>query len=308
MRDEDCVALLAWLLPRLGLRWAGFRAVRKQVCKRISRRLAELHLSDGREYRSYLESHPEEWAVADSFCTVTISSFNRDSEVFAFLGRVVLPELATRLTARGESELRAWSAGCASGEEAYTLALVWHFLVAASYPDVSLQVVGTDIDPHLLKRAEAACYTAGAVKHVPRAWLADAFDEEHGVYRLKAPYKAEIGFGLHDLRQGAVGGSFHLITCRNVAFTYFGLEQQSAAAMTLHGSLCDGGALVLGREEKLPPGTIGFSTWSDRHAVYRRGLEARGTGDYPRGIGSSSSFSNSVSQRSKPWVSMHSTV
>jgi chemotaxis protein methyltransferase CheR len=270
MRDDDCVALLTWLLPRLGLRWAGFRAVRKQVCKRIARRLAELCLSDGREYRSYLENHPEEWAVADSFCTVTISSFNRDSEVFGFLGRVVLPELATGAAARGESELKAWSAGCASGEEPYTLALVWHFLVATRFPRLDLQVVGTDIDPHLLERAKAACYTGGAVKHVPRAWLADAFDEEHGLYRLKAAYKARISFRSHDLRHSPVGGSFHLISCRNVAFTYFGLEQQAAAAWTLCGSLCDGGALVLGRKEKLPPGTIGFSTWSDRHAVYRK--------------------------------------
>jgi chemotaxis protein methyltransferase CheR len=270
MRDDDCVALLTWLLPRLGLRWAGFRAVRRQVCKRIARRLAELRLADGREYRAYLESHPEEWAIADSFCTVTISTFYRDHEIFAFLGERVLPELAARAGARGEVVLRAWSVGCASGEEPYTLALIWDFLLAERFPGLGLQVLGTDVDPRLLERAEIARYTASAVKHLPRDWLAKAFEAEHGVYRLKPAHKEHVRFERHDLRLGSMGGPYHLIACRNVAFTYFGPEQQCAASRTLAGSLRDGGALVLGRGETLPPGASGFTLWPETHAIYRK--------------------------------------
>src|SRR5262245_46489236 len=122
MKDADCVALLQWALPRLALRWEGFRNVRGQVCKRIARRTAELGLGPIAASRPYLEAHPEEWSFVEGLCRVTISRFFRDRGVFDRLRLEILPELAV---ARSEGAVRAWSAGCASGEEPYTLAIVW---------------------------------------------------------------------------------------------------------------------------------------------------------------------------------------
>ena len=122
MNDAECVEFLRWALPRLRMRWAGFRKVRRQVCRRVERPVRELGLADIGVYRTVLESTPGEWRRLDVLCHVTISRFYRDRGVFQFLERNVLPELAERAVARGAA-VEAWSVGCASGEEPYSLVL-----------------------------------------------------------------------------------------------------------------------------------------------------------------------------------------
>ncbi len=134
MKDTDCVAFLQWALPRMHLRWPGFRKVRRQVCRRIQQRLQTLGLCDLRAYRDYLERHTEEWSVLDRMTPITISSFYRDKAVWDFLWHEVLEHLAV-----GESGLRAWSIGCASGEEPCTLMLAWRFWRIASSPGCGVQ-------------------------------------------------------------------------------------------------------------------------------------------------------------------------
>lgn len=114
MKDSDCVSFLQWALPRLGFRWPGFRKVRRQVCKRIDRRIGKLKLPGPAAYREYLEQVASEWDVLDQFCRISISRFYRDRRVFDHLRDTVLPELADAAMASGESVLRCWSAGCAS--------------------------------------------------------------------------------------------------------------------------------------------------------------------------------------------------
>ena len=115
MRDTDWVEFLQWCLPRMEMRWAGFRKVRRQVCRRIGRRLEELSLEDLQAYRDVLARRPREWEVLEGLCRVTISHFYRDRVVFDLLGRRILPELAGAVRRRG-GRLRCWSAGCASGK------------------------------------------------------------------------------------------------------------------------------------------------------------------------------------------------
>ena len=117
MRDAECVAFLQWALPRLRLRWAGFRKVRRQVCRRIQRRMRELDLGDFAAYRTLLETHAEEWGTLDGMCRITISRFCRDKAVFEVLASTVLPELARRALSRDRAMVTVWSAGCGSGEE-----------------------------------------------------------------------------------------------------------------------------------------------------------------------------------------------
>ena len=123
--DPAGVEFLQWCLPRMHLRWPGFRKVRRQVLKRINRRLQELGLPSVKAYQGYLEDHPVEWATLDSLCWISISRFYRDQSIFQYLENALLPRLARLVIGRGESELRCWSAGCAGGEEPYTLAIVW---------------------------------------------------------------------------------------------------------------------------------------------------------------------------------------
>lgn len=270
MTDAECVALLQWLLPRLRLRWPGFRRVRKQVCKRFSRRFAELGLADADAYRDYLRRHPEEIPVADYLCRVTISRFRRDRAVFDYLADEVIEALCTRARARGTSQVKAWSVGCASGEEPYTLALLWHVILRHRHAGMDFRILGTDVDETVLKRAQRASYPRGALKELPREWVEGAFNVVGDEYRLNPEITRYAAFARHDLRAGAPDGGFDLVLCRNLAFTYFDEAMQGVAAATLHGALRDGGALVLGKHETLPETASGFTVWSASHRIYRR--------------------------------------
>lgn len=153
MQDRDCVEFLRWALPRLHLRWRGFRRVRRQVCRRLNRRLRELSLEDLEAYRSHLARHEAEWEVLDGLCRISISRFHRDRAVWDVLRDDVLPTLARVAQARRQPALMAWSAGCASGEEPYSLTAVWQLGVRHGFPGLALSVLATDSDPGLLARA-----------------------------------------------------------------------------------------------------------------------------------------------------------
>src|SRR6516225_732332 len=122
MPEDARVDFLKWCVPRLGLRWPGYRKVRGLVGKRLNRRLAELGLADLSAYRTFLMREPAEWGQLDAMCRIPISRFYRDRGVFDAIGQQLLPEAAAAVTARGANAVKCWSAGCASGEEPYTLA------------------------------------------------------------------------------------------------------------------------------------------------------------------------------------------
>ncbi len=194
MTESSCVEFLQWALPRLALAWPGFRRVRRQVCRRIGRRAQDLKLPDLFAYRAYLEAHREEWALLDSFCRIPISRLLRDRIVFDRLGTQVLPELAAAATARGERTLRFWSAGCASGEEPYSLKILWTLELASRFPNLSLAVIATDIDEGLLERARAARYRASSLRELPGAWVEKAFARSDGLFELRPEFRAGVEF------------------------------------------------------------------------------------------------------------------
>ena len=119
------IAFFQWALPQLRLYWPGYRKVHRQVRKRVHQRIQALRLSGLAEYRWYLESHPDEWRVLDTLCHIIISRFSRDKQLYALLARQVLPKLAKQAQRHGENNLRIWSAGCASGEEPYSMSILW---------------------------------------------------------------------------------------------------------------------------------------------------------------------------------------
>ena len=102
MNDLDCVQFLQWALPMMRMRWPGFRKVRRQVCKRVDRRLRRLGLVDVTAYRAYLDDHPDEWSQLDQLCRIPISRFYRDRGVFDLLRDDVLPSLAAAARARDQ--------------------------------------------------------------------------------------------------------------------------------------------------------------------------------------------------------------
>ena len=270
MRDVECVGLLQWALPRLGLRWAGFRKVRRQVCKRIDRRLAELGLAGGDAYRDYLQANPGEWARLDALCRIPISRFCRDRAVFERLGSEVLPILAGACARRGDSTLRAWSAGCASGEEPYGLKLVWAVGPASRIPGIEMHVVASDADAHLLERARRACYGASSLRDLLPEQVERGFERVDGRYRLRPVLRYGVEFRCEDVRSAGPEGPFDLVLCRNLAFTYFDDAVQRDTLRRLVERLRPGGCLAIGIHESLPEGSWGLLPWDGRSGLYRR--------------------------------------
>ena len=208
MNDPTCVRFLQWALPRMRLHWPGFRKVRRQVCKRIARRMRGLELS-AEGYRAYLEMHADEWRELDRRCRITVSRFYRDQGVFEFLARVVLPHL-TSVAARRERSLRIWSAGCGSGEEPYSLALLWARRLRPGQSGVEIDILGSDVDPVQLRRAQKACYPLSSLRELPGDWIESEFKAANGVYCLSPAHKNYVRFVEHDVRNAMLRESFDL--------------------------------------------------------------------------------------------------
>lgn len=268
--DAACVRFLREVLPILGLRWPGFRKVRRQVRKRLARRLGALGLADLDAYREHLAHHPDERVVLDAMCRIPISCFYRDRGVWDTLRTDILPRLMAAAHDRGDRVVHCWSAGCASGEEPYTLALCRALDPALAARDVTFAIDATDADPHLLARARAALYGAGSLRELPAEWRLRGFDENDGVWRVKPAIGAAVTFAQEDLRETMPAGPFDLILCRNLAFTYFADAVQRRIAVAFAARLHVGGALVLGKHETLPASMAGLQHIGVSEPIWRR--------------------------------------
>jgi chemotaxis protein methyltransferase CheR len=268
--DEEGIRFLQWCLPRLGLQWPGFRKVRRQVYRRLERRIAELGLAGLAGYRSYLERHPAEWPMLDTLCWIPISRFYRDRAVFQQLELAVLPALGRMVVARGVEELRCWSVGCASGEEPYTVALIWKLTVARQFPGLRLRMLGTDVDPAAIERAERGCYPAHSLKELPPALRAQVFRRSPSGLVLADEYREGVEFRVQDVRTTLPDGPFELLLCRNMVFTYFEAELQRQTLRRLVPRLAPGAALIIGAGESLPAGVAGLEPWPGARKVFRR--------------------------------------
>ena len=252
MLDQDCITFLQSCLPQLGYQWEGFRRVRKQVCKRIQKRLAALDLPNCSYYYSYLEKNAEEWEILDSFCYITISRFYRDRKVFEILQHQILPSLAQNAFKENRVEIRSWSAGCCSGEEPYTLQILWHLdLLPKISKQLQLQLVATEQHSDLISRAERGQYPKSSLKDLPKTFQEEAFTQSESKYILKNHFKTGVRFFRQDIRQQLPDGNFDLILCRNLVFTYFQQDVQLKLLEKFIRKLRPNGFLVLGVNESL---------------------------------------------------------
>jgi chemotaxis methyl-accepting protein methylase len=153
---------------------------------------------------------------------------------------------------RGESELWCWSAGCASGEQPYTLRIIWELGMPEGRTRVPLRLVATDADEAVLAHARTACYGVGSLKELPLDWWDRAFNRQGDRLRVRDELREGIEFRREDLTAQMPAGPFHLILCRNLVFTYFDEPLQHEVLGRMAERLIDGGYLVVGAHEVLP--------------------------------------------------------
>jgi len=226
----ELAAFLEWALHARGLRVP--RNVQATVRKRLAKRVAALGLPSLSEYRAYLEREPAELNVFERMCRITISRFYRDAAVFESLAPFLRPGA------------RVWSAGCASGEEPYTVAIL----------EPNAEILATDAEEHLIERARRGCYPGGSLRELPAHLRERAFRREGELYCVRDEYRRAITFRCEDLRASMPDGPFDLVLCRNLAFSYFDEAEQRALAAKLIARLRPSGVLVIGARETLPAG------------------------------------------------------
>lgn len=222
----------------------------KCVRRRIAVRMRACGVHTYADYQALLERTPHEFERLRDALTINVTRFYRNAETWTVLRRDLLPGLLQG----GRRDLRAWSAGCSSGEEPYTLALLAaECLDRAGRPDAleRVRVEATDIDRVCLERARAGIYRREALSELPPELLGDYFEPAGADLRVAERVRRQVVVTELDLsRERPVRRDYHLILCRNVVI-YFGRSMQERLFQLFADSLAPGGYLVLGKVETL---------------------------------------------------------
>ena len=236
--------------------------------RRIERRFGLHRLAGIAEYVVFLQSNPQELDLLFKEMLIGVTSFFRDPGAWAFLQAEVLPGVL--LSAQGQM-LRAWVAGCSSGEEAYTLAMAFREVLEELRPPgrVDLQIFATDLDPDAIARARQGCYPASIASDVSPARLARFFREDKGMYRVNQEIRQMVVFAPHNLTMDPPFTRLDIITCRNLLI-YLGPELQKKLMPLFHYSLKPGGTLFLGSSESIGGFAELFSPIEAKARIYRR--------------------------------------
>jgi len=261
--EMEYKAFLKTTLPVLGLRWRRFRG--KNIRRRIVARMQLLGLSSFDKYRNRLLENPDEQRELTNLLTVTISRFWRDARLFEALEMVWFPAVLSRLS---ENEpLCIWSAGCASGEEPYSLLILWHESFAATGRE--LRLLASDSDSCCLKRASVTCYPASSFREMPLRLRQKYCSKEKGSFCLPSDFWKQIEWVEHNLIYDPPFPDNHLIFCRNLAYTYFTEPLQEKVTQGFHQALVPGGLLVVGHKDCLPASSSRLFE-AREHPVYAR--------------------------------------
>ena len=213
------------LLHHLGLSWAGYRKVRKGVKKRISRHMQTLNCSNMAGYLHEIDRNREAREECNRLMTVSISRFLRDRKLWDLLFNEVLPELIEQ----HPQEIRVWSAGCACGEEVYSLKILWDTLESSYGPLPNLNITATDTNPLTLERARVGRYPASSLKEVSEGVRSLYFHSEEGGknYRIIEALKMGLDWRVHNFLSDTLESQFLIIFLRNSLLTYYGDEIKS---------------------------------------------------------------------------------
>jgi chemotaxis protein methyltransferase CheR len=238
--------------------------------RRLGTRLRALGLVTYRQYGQHLSEHPDEYARLLDTLTVNVTDFFRDPPVWKIIRGEVIPAIIKAKSATGQHGIRVWSAGCATGEEPYSLAMAFLSAMPATGPSFLLSVTATDLDPLAIATAQTAEYDVAKLEHVPGADRV-RFTETNGKrFKVKPEVTEHVRFRKLNLFSDPPPLAVDLILCRNV-FIYFTREQQERITNVFHRALARGGYLVLGRTEKMAMGaTAGFEPVSSKERIYRK--------------------------------------
>lgn len=240
-------------------RLLDFSAYREStVRRRLQLRLSATGASDYASYLACLSERPDEMNALIDALLIKVSNFFRNPLVFENLLSIVLPGL---IKACKGDVLKIWCAGCAQGEEAYSVAMLIKELMRNESVAPRTFIIGTDIDRAAIEDARKAEYRPESLGEVKKAYLDRYFTVQGGVYKVTEEIRSMVTFAYHDVTacttpKEGVFSDYHLILCRNVLI-YFDRELSERVLSCLSGHIPGNGYMVLGEAESLPPQILG---------------------------------------------------
>ena len=273
--DGGLKPILDYLLEKRGFDFSGYHPAMLE--RRIGQRLTATSSKDFGDYLCCLQRNAPELDRLLDVLTINVSRFFRDTLTFELIADRILPAMVRDKIQARDHSLRVWSAGCARGEEPYSLAIIIHELLRKEEVAMNLHLFATDIDGGALADAGGALYPLSSVENIKHRLLTKYFTPEGISFRLMPEIKERVTFSLYDMldkKHGvppeSVFGNFDLVVCRNLLI-YFNTEYQETIFEKLYHSLANHGYLILG-EAEAPTMTYRrhFSRVLDFSPIYRK--------------------------------------
>ncbi|MFL5390815.1 MAG: CheR family methyltransferase [Myxococcales bacterium] len=267
--DEPQARELEEILQKLReARNFDFRSYKRATLyRRVLRRMQDHGKSTLAEYSALLDSHPAEYDALLSSMFIKVTSFFRDKDTWDELSKRVIPQMLAEK--RPGEEIRAWCAGCATGEEAFSLALTLAEVLGPSFTNQDVKVFGTDVDEKAIAFARHAHYASDHVESVPPRLLKEWFVEENAGYTIRKDIRRCVVFGVNNVLGDAPISRLDLLLCRNV-FIYLDAKMQKRVLHRFHYALRRNGILVLGKSELIPFAAKIYDTVDLSRRIYRK--------------------------------------
>lgn len=263
--DEAFEALLRYMRDSRGFDFTGYK--RTSLMRRVRHRMDSAGYETFEEYLDVLQAGSDEFAALFNTILINVTAFFRDPPAWDYVRDEVVP---TMLAERGPSDpIRVWSAGCASGQEAYTLAMILAEAIGADDFRQRVKIYATDIDEDALTEARAASYDAKAVESVPPELLGKYFEQVNGRYIFRKDLRRAVIFGRNDLVKDAPISRVDLLVCRNTLM-YLNADTQRNVLGRLHFALGPQGMLFLGHAEMLLSHADRFTPMNLKNRVFRK--------------------------------------
>jgi two-component system, chemotaxis family, CheB/CheR fusion protein len=259
-------SFLAYVHEQSGLDFAKYKPA--TILRRLKRRMVATGANTLDDYLRVLDQHPEEYQRLISVFLIKVTEFFRNRELFDTLRAEMLPQLIEEARKRSQ-ELRIWTAGCATGEEAYSIAMLVADALGDELEQFAVRIFATDLDAQAIAFARRGIYSSASLGQAPPELVERYFTHLDGDYEVSKRVRSLVVFGQHDLGQRAPFPHIDLILCRNVLI-YFGADLQKRVLELFAYSLRNGGILALGKAEATSPLDDFFTPVNSRLRIYRR--------------------------------------
>ncbi|MAQ82427.1 MAG: chemotaxis protein CheB [Maritimibacter sp.] len=263
--EENLNDICAVVRNFVGHDFSGYK--QSTLIRRVQRRVQVLDLDDAEQYLQHIRSDPSECELLFRDLLINVTRFFRDPEHFKVLRETAIRPMVQN--AGNEDEIRVWVPGCSSGEEAYSIAMLFADECRAQKRSVNIQIFATDIDEQMLRIAREGSYAQAALADIPEA-MRDAYTiARDGRFQVSAKIRDMIRFSVHSIVRDPPFSSIDLLSCRNLLI-YFGDQLQRSAMPIFHYAIKPGGVLFLGPSETVGRFDHAFQAIDQSARVFRR--------------------------------------